>query len=96
MRFHLTAGAHELLVANNVPNARLDRLYITSFGDQPPGNTTMCHPPHSIDLGDSECHLSCGVQAKPNMPTTCDCGTRTDYFEAYDCTGKKCCYKLMP
>jgi hypothetical protein len=92
LRFHLSAGVHELVIANNAPNARLDRLYITSFGDVPPGNTTPCRPPHTIDSGEGTCQPSCGSQAKPNMPTTCACGTRADYFDAYDCTGRKCCF----
>jgi hypothetical protein len=92
MHFTLAAGQHELIIANNVPGARLDRLYITSFGDQPPGNTTKCHPPHSVDIG-GMCQLSCGVQAKPNMPTTCACPAGTATFFAYDCTSKACCFQ---
>ncbi|HVY28119.1 MAG TPA: hypothetical protein VHB79_16290 [Polyangiaceae bacterium] len=94
MHFHFMPGAHELVIANNVPNARLDRLYVTSHDDEPPGNTTMCHPPHTVDLGGPMCELSCGVQAKPNMPTTCACDGRMDTFPAYDCTGKKCCFTM--
>ena len=93
MHFQLGAGAHELVIANNVPNARLDRLYITSFNDTPPGNTTPCHPPHSIDFGSGDCHPSCGVQAKPNMPTTCDCAAAPMKFPAYDCTAGQCCFQ---
>lgn len=97
MHFHLTAGAHELVIANNVPNARLDKLYVTSFGDTPPGNTTTCRPPHTVDLGGpNPCAPSCGAQAKPNMGTTCACGDRSDTFYAYDCTSTKCCYVQMP
>jgi hypothetical protein len=97
MHFMLGAGQHELLIANNVPNARLDKLYITSIvNDVPPGNTTPCHPPHSIDFGGGDCHPSCGVQAKPNMPTTCNCATAPMKFPAYDCTAGQCCFMTMP
>jgi hypothetical protein len=96
MHFMLGAGQHELLIANNVPNARLDKLYITSIpNDVPPGNTTPCHPPHTVDFGGGDCHPSCGLQAKPNMPTTCDCANATTKFPAYDCTAGQCCF-LMP
>lgn len=95
LRFHLTPGQHELVIANNVPNARLDRLYVTSLGDTPPGNTTDCRPPHSIDRGGPECEPSCGAQAKPNMPTTCACPAGTATFPAYDCTSGVCCFAPM-
>jgi hypothetical protein len=91
LHFMLTAGAHQLVIANDVPGFRLDRLYITADGDTPPGNTTKCHPPHTIDRGGPTCELSCGIQAKPNMPTSCNCvGQPT--FPAYDCTSGLCCF----
>ena len=97
MHFMLGAGQHELLIANNVPNARLDKLYITSIAnDVPPGNTTPCRPPHTVDFGGGDCHPSCGLQAKPNMQTTCDCATATEKFPAYDCTAGQCCFLMMP
>jgi hypothetical protein len=90
LHFTLTAGSHQLFIANSVPGARLDRLYITANGDHPPGNTTKCHPPHSIDLGNPTCAPSCGVQAKPGRHVSCQCpGLPT--FYAYDCNTKACC-----
>ena len=92
LHFMLSAGTHELLIANDTPGARLDKLYITADGDKPPGNTTKCFPPHSIDLGGPMCELSCGVQAKPNMTTSCTCAAGVPTFYAYDCTSKLCCF----
>jgi hypothetical protein len=92
LRFMLSAGAHQLLIANDTPGARLDKLYITANGDVPPGNTTKCFPPHTIDRGGPTCEPSCGVQAKPNMPTSCTCAAGVPTFYAYDCTSKMCCF----
>jgi hypothetical protein len=89
--FQLTAGSHTLHIANEAPDTRLDRLYITANGDEPPGNMTKCRPPHSIDLGNPTCDFSCGAQAPAGMHTTCECGDRTDKFPAYDCGGGYCC-----
>src|SRR5262249_49543877 len=61
LRFDLGAGSHELLVASSVRGAELDRFYITSGAETPPGNVTMCHPPHSVKL-DGGCSRSCGSQ----------------------------------
>jgi hypothetical protein len=99
LHFTFTAGPHQLVIANYVPGARLDKLYITSEpNDTPPGNTTKCHPPHTIDLGHPTCDPSCGVQAKPNMTSSCDCASVpvADQFYAYDCTGRVCCNKPLP
>jgi hypothetical protein len=92
LHFMLKAGAHQLLIANDTPGARLDKLYITADGDEPPGNTTKCHPPHTIDRGGPTCEPSCGIQAKPNMPTSCQCAAGVPTFYAYDCTSKLCCF----
>jgi hypothetical protein len=81
--FSLAAGPHRLELANAVSGARLDRLYITSAGDTPPGNDTACSPPHSIELAGA-CVRSCGSHA---VDVTCDpavCATR-EALEAYDC-----------
>jgi hypothetical protein len=95
--FPLTAGSHVLLIANEAPDTRLDRLYITAGGDMPPGNMTECDPPHSIDLGNPTCDRSCGAQAPLGMHTTCQCGEDrvNDRFRAYDCGGGWCCV-VMP
>ncbi len=92
LHFTLAAGPHQLVIANDVPAARLDKLYITNHGDTPPGNTTKCRPPHTIDHGGAECEPSCGVQAKPKMPTSCTCAAGVTTFPAYDCTSKACCF----
>jgi hypothetical protein len=91
LRFLLAAGPHELVIANCVSGAKLDRLYITSEGDEPPGNDTPCNPPHSIEVG-GECLPSCGSLAPPGMSTTCTaCEGRPmlDDPKPYDCT--VCC-----
>jgi hypothetical protein len=91
--FQLAAGPHDLLIGNVAAGARLDRLYITANGDEPPGNNTKCRPPHSIDL-DGVCHDSCGAQATAERATTCSCSAvpETERFEAYDCGGGSCCF----
>ena len=97
LRFQLSAGSHELVISNVAANARLDRLYVTSNGDQPPGNNTKCRPPHTIDL-DGVCSPSCGAQATPDRATTCSCTGRPsgDLFAAYDCASGNCCFRLGP
>ena len=91
MHFTLTAGSHQLIIANDVPGARLDKLYITNQGDTPAGNNTTCRPPHTIDR-DGTCQKSCGIQALPGRPTSCGCGGGVTTFFAYDCTSKNCCF----
>ncbi len=80
--FALGAGAHELVIANAGPNARLDRLYLTAAGDAPPGNDTPCNPPHTVELA-GQCVPSCGLL----QGTACgpvDCADRAP-LPAYDC-----------
>lgn len=79
--FTFAAGAHELVVANAGPGARLDRLYITAAGDEPPGNDTPCDPPHTIEVGGT-CLPSCGLL----MGTACGpaCASLPP-LPAYDC-----------
>lgn len=87
LHFQLAAGPHELLIAKDASTARLDRLYITSEGDEPPGNDTPCRPPHSIDRGGGDCFSSCGAQAPSGMHTTClssACAGK-ELLTAYDC-----------
>lgn len=60
-RFELRAGEHTLTLANCTDGIRLDRFYITADGDTPPGNTTICRPPHSIEIAGA-CQPSCGAQ----------------------------------
>jgi hypothetical protein len=93
LHFQLSAGTHELLLSNVAGGARLDRLYITANGDEPPGNNTKCRPPHNIDL-DGVCHDSCGAQATPERGTSCSCAAvpEAERFEAYDCGSGKCCF----
>lgn len=91
LHFTLAAGPHELTIAKAASTARLDRLYITAEGDEPPGNDTRCRPPHSIDRGDGECFPSCGSQAPVGMRTTCVvsmCEGKPS-LESYDCN--VCC-----
>ncbi len=80
--FALDAGQHRLTFANAVTGAELDRLYVTSLADHPPGNTTPCNPPHSIEVGGG-CVRSCGsygnVSCDPNA-----CADRK-VLDVYDC-----------
>ena len=79
--FSLAAGAHELVIANAGPGARLDRLYVTAGGDEPPGNDTRCDPPHTIEVA-GECLPSCGLL----MGTVCGPGCLgREPLPAYDC-----------
>jgi hypothetical protein len=85
MMFQLMVGKHNLEIANCSDNTKLDRLYVTSGGDRPPG-TNMCNPPHSILIG-GMCVSSCGMLGG----TSCDpvaCAGQT-LLPAYDCN--VCC-----
>jgi hypothetical protein len=84
--FPLEPGTHQLIIANCVAGAGLDRLYISDAGDMPPGNDTPCHPPHSIEL-DGKCLPSCGSQAG-NACGAAACMGKT-LISAYDCN--VCC-----
>jgi hypothetical protein len=87
LRFELEPGAHELVIANCVDGARLDRLYVTAAGDVPPGNATRCDPPHSIDLA-GQCLPSCGaLQGTQCGEQAC---TDREQLPAYDC--EVCCH----
>lgn len=90
LEFALSAGAHELSIANCVPGVALDRLYFTAQGDTPPGNETSCNPPHSIELNGA-CLPSCGSLGG----TTCGpiaCMNR-ELLPAYDCD---VCCRIAP
>ncbi len=80
--YPLARGAHELVVANAVAGAALDRFYVTAEGDEPPGNDTTCNPPHTIASG-GECLPSCGTLAG----TTCGVAACAGFepLPAYDC-----------
>jgi hypothetical protein len=82
LKFELSAGSHELIIANSVDTVRLDRLYFTDLGDAPPGNDTPCHPPDSIDMG-GVCFPSCGSQGG-NTCGDLACSGLT-ILKAYDC-----------
>ncbi len=82
LRFALRAGEHTLTLANCVDGLRLDRFYVTADGDTPPGNTTICRPPHSIEVAGS-CQPSCGAQSGTRCSEQ-DCAGRT-LITAYDC-----------
>jgi hypothetical protein len=82
LRFELAVGQHQLMIANAVAGAALDRLYITAAGDTPAGNTTSCMPPHSIELR-GVCFPSCGSQSGTTCGVTA-CSGKT-ILDAYDC-----------
>jgi hypothetical protein len=82
LTFALAAGPHVLTIAGCVPGVALDRLYLTSVGDVPPGNDTPCNPPHSIQL-DGECVASCGVLSGQTCGAMACAGRPA--LPAYDC-----------
>lgn len=82
LTFSLAAGTHRLLLASCVEGVGLDRLYVTAEGDVPPGNDTLCRPPHSIDV-DGSCLPSCGAQ-QGRMCGAAACAGRA-VIAAYDC-----------
>lgn len=86
LTFALDAGEHRLELANAVLGAELDRLYVTALNDHPPGNTTPCNPPHSVELA-GVCERSCGsygdVSCEPDL-----CQGLPE-LRAYDCA--VCC-----
>jgi hypothetical protein len=89
LEFPLTAGTHQLTIANWVPGVNLDRLYYTPDPlDKPPGNDTPCRPPDSIELNGA-CQPSCGSQGgnQCSIPTC----QGLPLLTAYDCA--VCCKK---
>jgi hypothetical protein len=86
LTFELAAGRHDLVLANDVDGAELDRLYVTSAGDAPPGNDTPCDPPNSIEV-DGSCLPSCGSQGG-NACSVDECAGRPTTHN-YDCA--VCC-----
>ena len=87
LTFELATGAHELVIANCVAGAALDRLYFTTGNETPPGNDTPCDPPNSIELA-GVCQPSCGSQGGDQ------CGDQAcqghPLLTAYDCG--VCCH----
>jgi hypothetical protein len=81
--FLLAAGTHRLEIRNSEPDVGLDRLYVTADGDVPPGNTTPCNPPHSIQLVDGGCEPSCGSHGDTTCGSTQCAGQMP--LVAYDC-----------
>jgi hypothetical protein len=84
--YPLEAGAHTLVVNDSVPGVGLDRLYVTVPGDVPPGNTTPCDPPNSIQLDDGGCEPSCGSHGDTTCGPPC---AGQPALAAYDCV--VCC-----
>jgi hypothetical protein len=87
--FHLIQGHHEIVLANCTDGVEIDRLYVTSLGDKPPGNDSICQlpPPDSIPL-DGGCVPSCGAQVGNSCdPNLC---MGKELKQAYDCA--ICCY----
>jgi hypothetical protein len=85
VKFELTAGPHQLLIANCVDNAQLDRLYFSTNPARPEPKGTACDPPNYIDL-DGGCAPSCG-----SLSGLChSCPVPTSPAKAtYDCPS--CC-----
>lgn len=88
LEFPLDVGDHQLTLANCADDLQLDRLYYTGVpDDEPPGNDTICRPPHSIEVGGT-CLPSCGTQGGNQCGTVC---ADHEPFFAYDC-GPVCCH----
>jgi len=84
IEFALAAGEHQLVIANCVDGAGLDRLYFAPNHDAPEPSDSVCNPPHSIELS-GVCSPSCGSLAGYCYDTPCaGVGQPT-----YDCGG--CC-----
>ena len=84
LTFSLSAGSHELVVANCTSGGALDRLRVSALEVEPPPNDTACDPPHSIEL-DGSCFPSCGSQSQSG--TLCGqvaCSGRA-ILDSYDC-----------
>jgi hypothetical protein len=80
--FTLTQGVHELTLANATSGVRLDRLYFTAAGDEPPGNDTPCRPPHTVEIA-GQCVPSCGsLKGTTCSPALCE---GASLLESYDC-----------
>jgi hypothetical protein len=82
LEFELTAGKHELWIANSTARAALDRLFISAGARPSAISLTQCKPPHSIEL-EGECHASCGSQNGTACGETA-CAGKT-LIESYDC-----------
>jgi hypothetical protein len=64
------------------PGLGIDRFYLTTGSETPPGNAGPCEPPHSIQIG-GVCVPSCGSQGG-NGCGTVQCAGRV-VLAAYDC-----------
>lgn len=80
--FSLTAGSHQLELANAVTGARLDRFEVALAGTPPPAQAPACNPPHSILLSGS-CVRSCGSYGDVSCIFE-ECADREELV-AYDC-----------
>jgi hypothetical protein len=86
--YPLDAGLHHLVIRNSAPGVGLDALYIqTAPGHTPPGNSTSCDPPNSIQLDSGACSPSCGTL----LGTVCGAQACAGFvpLPSYDCT--VCC-----
>jgi hypothetical protein len=86
--YSLDGGPHDLVIRNSATGVGLAGLYVAIPRDMPPGNDTPCDPPHSIQLADGGCQLSCGSLGG-NTCSAVACAGRT-LLPSYDCGG--CCY----
>ncbi len=91
IRETLTAGSHQLVIANCVDGAQIDALYYAADGSKPVGNTTKCNPPNSIDL-DGGCQPSCGALGGTHCGSAACAGLPT--VNVYDCAA--CCPATLP
>lgn len=80
--FLLAPGTHTLEMGNSQTGAQLDRLYITGRGDEPPGNTGPCGPPHSIEVSGA-CVRACGTYGNTSCGAV-ECAGR-DLMPVHDC-----------
>jgi hypothetical protein len=95
LTFEFAAGNHELLISNATDVVKLDRLYLTTGNDVPPGNNTPCRPPDSIEVNGA-CIPSCGSQMgnECGIPQCMVAGARIVPVSVYDC--QVCCNVPRP
>jgi hypothetical protein len=88
IEYALDAGVHRLTVRNSATDVGLQQLFVAPPGDVPPGNDTPCNPPHSIQLEDGGCEMSCGSHGNTVCSPVACAGQPT--LVAYDCS--VCCH----
>jgi hypothetical protein len=82
MQFALSAGPHQIVIADAAGGLGIDRFYLTTGTETPPGNDGPCEPPHTIQIA-GVCLPSCGSQGGNSCGTVQCAGY--PILPAYDC-----------